>query len=57
MCFSGWLVWHKVGQLSDVKIDIGKKIEEMRETDGTVEERNSGAGQYQMLLAERKNSK
>lgn len=21
MCFSGWLVWHKVGQPSDVKVE------------------------------------
>lgn len=46
MCFSGWLVWHKVGQPSDVKVDIGKKVEEMRKTDGTGEKRNRGTGQY-----------
>lgn len=43
MCFSGWLVLYKVGQPSHVKADIGEKIliEEMRETNGAGEERES----------------
>lgn len=50
VCFSGWLVWYKVGQPSHVKADTGEKKEEMGDTNGTEEERKSQSGQmYQSI--------